>query len=123
MSNFVTVMSKARKRGGIEYPSTPTEFSIMFIRDGKKIIGCTIARKGTTKRSFRVGDTAEYHSYNFSYTGQITSITEKGVSIVAYPDSPSARVHRLDLYNFCWRNEDFDLEETAKRNHEVSMYI
>lgn len=47
----------------------------------------------------RIGDLAEYHSYNLSYIGRIVSITDKTVTI---KDSDETR--RLKLDEFCWRN-------------------
>jgi|TARA_Y100000310_G_scaffold44394_1_gene41425 hypothetical protein len=73
---------------------------------------------------FQVGDTAEYDSYNLSYTGEITKITEKTVTIMAYPDSPTMkRAHRLDIHQFAWRNYDFNREETARKNSEMMMTL
>jgi hypothetical protein len=50
---------------------------------------------------FRIGDWAEYDSYNLSYDGKICSIGEKSVTIEAYPGSKCAEKHRLDLWSFC----------------------
>lgn len=59
-------------------------------------------------RTYRIGDHAEYHSYNFSYHGPIVSIGEKTVTIAEpYRD---AKKHRLSLERFCWRNWDWSLE-------------
>lgn len=123
------VMSKARKWRGAIYPASPTEYQAYF---GNKVPGgydsITIhkaQKDGSIKQgvTLRVGDEAEYDSYNLSYTGTITKITEKAVTIVAYPGSRMARTHRLDLNAFCWRNFDFNAAATAKRNSEEMMYI
>lgn len=73
-----------------------------------------------TSRTFKIGDQAEYDSYNLSYTGTIIGISEKTVSI-----KPEHRetVKRLKLTDFCWRNWDFDEEKTAHRNSEEMMCI
>lgn len=73
-----------------------------------------------TDVTFTVGDTAEYDSYNLSYLGTITQITEKTVTI---KPKYSERTRRLKIDEFCWRNYDFNLEEVIKRNNETSMYI
>lgn len=55
---------------------------------------------------------------NLSYTGAIKAITDKAVTITKYGQN-----HRLNIYEFCWRNWDFNAAETAARNAETSMYI
>ena len=123
------VMSKARKFHGTFYPASPTEYQAYFgkfVKGGFDSITIHKAQKdGSIKQgvTLRVGDEAEYDSYNLSYTGTITKITEKCVTIVAYPGSRMARTHRLDLNAFCWRNWDFDAAATAKRNSEEMMYL
>ena len=69
-------------------------------------------------KTFRIGDKAEYDSYNLSYIGTIIGIGAKTVTIEDHGDK-----RRLDLYEFCWRNWNFDLEKITKRNHEESMCI
>jgi hypothetical protein len=115
-----TVMTKARTHRGMAYPAKPTEYEVEVSK-----IGITVAiyKNGKFTRSFIVGDEAEYDSYNLRYTGTITKITEKCVTIVAYPNSSMAKAHRLDMNTFCWRNWDFDAEKTAAYNQNESMYI
>lgn len=67
---------------------------------------------------FRVGDWAEYDSYNLSYTGRIVAIGAKTVTIESYPGTANARKHRLSIYKFNWRNWNFDAELIARRNSE-----
>lgn len=71
-------------------------------------------------RTFRIGDMAEYDSYNLSYYGTIVSITEKTVTI---KEKYSPQKRRLKIYDFTWRNYDFDLAQTQAKNSETSMYI
>jgi len=79
--------------------------------------------RGNSSNTFKIGDWAEYDSYNLSYTGIIRSITEKTVTIEAYPDSQNARKHRLKISQFCWRNWNFDAERISKENADTMMYI
>ena len=72
---------------------------------------------------FKVGDQAEYDSWNLQYLGTITKITDKAVTIVAYKGSNNETVHRLDIHKFARKNYDFNLEEITKNNHETSMYL
>lgn len=53
-----------------------------------------------TSRTYKMGERAEYHSYNLNYFGEITSITAKTVTI----NAGHAENRRLSLYEFCWRN-------------------
>ena len=69
-------------------------------------------------QTFKVGDIAEYNSYNLSYTGLIVAITPKTVTIESY-----GKKYRLSLENFEWRNYDFNAEKTAKRNADTMQYI
>lgn len=71
-------------------------------------------------RTLKVGEVAEYGSYNYSYTGVIRSITEKTVTIAC---TSTGEVRRLSMYEFCWRNWDFDAEKTAKRNLDLSYTL
>jgi hypothetical protein len=109
-----SVMSKARKN----YPSHATEFEIE-----RSQISIAIYKKGIKCTSFVVGDVAEYDSYNLRYTGTITKITDKCVSIVAYYGSQMAKTHRLDMQSFCWHNWNFNATECARYNATESMYI
>lgn len=126
MANLIRVMSKASKHS----PSRPTVHQVELTGVSKSgYSGITVFREitcaGTLNpgTSFQIGDWAEYDSYNLSYTGRIDKITDKCVTITAYPDSPMSRTHRLDLASFCYRNWNFNAAETAARNAETSMYI
>ena len=119
------IMTKARKRHGVVYPSQPTDYAAVITNSGradatisvKKIRGYNMG----AGRIFKVGDVAEYDSYNLSYTGVITKITDKTVTIKKYENSDT--VKRLDLETFAWRNYDFDAAETARKNAEEMMYL
>jgi hypothetical protein len=127
--SLIRVLTKATKRFGKQYPAVDTEYQVECTGVSKNgYSGITVfrdMRDGTTKQgtTFQVGDTAEYDSYNLSYTGKIVKITDKCVSIVAYPGSQMAKTHRLDINAFCWRNWDFDAVKTAERNSDTMMYI
>lgn len=75
------------------------------------------------RRDFKIGDEAEYDSYNLSYTGTITNITAKTVTITEDFGLARARVHRLDLAEFSSRNWDFDAAKTAASNSDTMRYI
>ena len=71
-------------------------------------------------RTFRVGETVEYDSYNLSYTGVITSIGKKTVTV---DPGRGGGKRRLTLHTFNWRNWDFDAEETAVKNREMMVTL
>lgn len=70
--------------------------------------------------TFNIGDIAEYDSYNLKYTGVIKQITDKGVTI---QKPHGSNCTRLKWDSFCLRNWDFNIEDVARHNSEVSMYI
>lgn len=72
-------------------------------------------------KTFRIGDPAEYGSYNLKYNGRIVAIGAKTVAIKHY--AHTADVSRLDLYTFAWRNWDFDADKSAAHNAEEMMAI
>ena len=114
----VHVMTKGSKRFGVVCLPIATTYEID--QNGKKV---TIWKGGVECRTFVLGDEAEYHSYNLSYTGTITKISDKAVTIVAYKGSTCEKVHRLDWSSFCWRNYKFDAAKTAAENSETMNYI
>ena len=69
-------------------------------------------------KTFMLGDTAEYNSYNLSYYGTITSITAKTVTIIH-----EGQKTRLSIYDFNRRNHRFDLEKMRARNDDTMMYL
>lgn len=71
-------------------------------------------------KEFKVGDMAEYDSWNLTYYGEIVSITEKTVTID--PKCGGAK-KRLKIADFCYKNYNFDLETVKAENYETSLYI
>lgn len=67
-------------------------------------------------REFKVGDVAEYDSYNLSYHGPIFAITAKTVTVQR---SIGANA-RMAMANFVETNYRFDLATATKRNNEWS---
>jgi len=70
--------------------------------------------------TFKVGDRAVYGSYNLVYTGTITSIGAKTVTVT---EDNGCKVHRMSVYDFNFRNCHYDGEAIAKRNFDTMMYI
>lgn len=134
--SFSQIMTRATKRGGTVRESEPVKNSYALVNPGESVtlIGTrteSVSTKGEDGRFtyaivekpyvciFKVGDVAEYDSWNMSYYGTITSIGPKSVTIVK--DS-GKRTARLDLERFSFRNSRFDLEKAVERNHDVMMY-
>jgi hypothetical protein len=67
------------------------------------------------EREFHIGHKAEYGSYNLSYIGTIVQIGRSSVTIEEHNGSR----HRLSLYDFAWRNWDFDAKQREKANYEA----
>jgi hypothetical protein len=70
----------------------------------------------TVVKTFKIGDWAEVHSYNLVYTGRVRKITDKTITCVEYEDSTQPRTYRMSLYDFAYKNWDFDVDAAAKRN-------
>jgi|LakMenEpi03Aug12_release.lakeMendotaPanAssembly.Ray.scaffolds.fasta_scaffold2144657_1 hypothetical protein len=91
-----------------------------FVVDIQPRQSITITREGYAPISFGIGDMAVYDSYNLVYTGTISSITEKTVTIIR-AGYQSAK--RLKIDQFAFYNYDFDAERIGRENAETSWYI
>ncbi len=69
--------------------------------------------------TFKIGDEAEYDSYNLIYTGKITKITNKTVMV----KDPNYENKRLNFHDFSTKNHNFDAEDIARRNAETYQTI
>ncbi len=99
------------ERAGTRYVRCP--------KTGKRILN----EERLYRRDFRIGDTAEVRSYNLTYTGTITAITEKTIAVIENHGTSNAKAYRMSLYEFNWRNWNFDAEECARRNAETMETI
>ena len=115
------IRSKDRKSHGKAFPGLIEEGAKAVIVPGESIRLFGERNGESYDLTFKVGDTAEYGSYNLSYLGPIIAITAKTVTVDK--GSTGGRVKRLSLHEFNWRNRDFDLEEIRKRNAETMMCI
>jgi hypothetical protein len=70
--------------------------------------------------AYRVGDIAEYDSYNLHYFGTIESISAKTVTI---QPRYAERKRRLKLDTFAWRNGNKSIDEKFSDNADTMMYI
>lgn len=113
------------KRHGIAHPGRVEAGQHALVESGKRIVLWGVDRNRSANRfhpyrvEFRIGDTAVYGSYNLVYTGTITAIGPKTVTITDKFDG----VTRLSIYDFNWRNNDFDADRISKHNHETMMVI
>lgn len=110
------VTTKATKRT----PSTKVTgaFAVVIPGVSVRLVG---SRYGQGyDRTFRLGSTAEYDSFNLSYFGEIVSIGERTITISKKWKKETAR---LDLASFSSRNRDFDVHAAAAQNSETMMHI
>jgi hypothetical protein len=90
------------------------------------VLGKSIRLFGTHQHtpfdvSFELGGTAEYDSYNLSYSGPIVKISANTITIDQ--KSTGRGNKRLSLYEFCWRNYDYDAAKIAAKNNDTMQYI
>lgn len=79
----------------------------------------SILKEGVLVNTFLLGDMAEYDSYNLSYYGKIAGITPSRVTVI----KTGGKAAYMSLYEFCWRNYDFDLEKKSAENYDTLNYI
>ena len=121
MANLIRVMSKGRKN----CPPQETEYQVECTGMSKQgYSGIQVFRilksfdglvEAGTK--FAIGDEAEQGSYNLIYTGEITKITDKCVTIVRHKGTSMERTYRLSMYEFCWRNFNFNAKRVREHNN------
>jgi hypothetical protein len=70
-------------------------------------------------RTFYVGGRVVEGSHNLIYTRPITKISGKTVTVEYF----SGDSRRMSLYEFCWRNWNYDAEWIAEHNRIESMNI
>jgi len=125
--SFKTVFTKASKFRGVKYPSRPTKFEA-DIKKGESISIRKLENGDsyTGVKTFKVGDVAEYDSWNLTYCGTIIKITDKTVTFDTnglYDQMTEVDVKRLDMYEFARRNIDYDAVKISRDNAETRNYI
>jgi hypothetical protein len=121
MSITVTdIKPKSRKRYGVvySYNSNLNECMNADIEPGVSIRIYGTRQSQQYDLTFKIGDTASPDSYNLIYTGKIVAIGPSTVTIHWHSKNT-----RLGLYEFSWRNYDFNAKEIADKNFETSQYI
>ena len=109
---------KPWRRAGVTHEGQLAEGHHADIIPGKSIrlFGIETNRYGGPKaydKTFKVGDEAEYGSYNLHYFGKILAIGAKTVRIET--SSTGGRSRLLDPYEFSFRNRD-----DADRKHAAN---
>ena len=139
IARTVTVQIEAprRKRNGVIYEGEVVAGHFAQITPGEKIVlfgtdtrergvpggqGATFI-PGPYRKEYRIGAVCEYDSYNLHYTGQILAIGEKTITIDASRTRNPGKVRKLGLYEFDWRNYDFDAAATAAFNANESCCL
>jgi hypothetical protein len=96
-----------------------TEYTVTIIK-GQVITVKAVSPNKITCFSYHIGDWAEYDSYNLHYFGEITSITEKTVTIKKGIGKGS---RRLKIADFAWRNGNKSISEKQLANQDTMNYI
>lgn len=122
LSGVQRVFTKARTHMGTAYPAKETEFLVKIVRNESIQIFKEKSGQIQVGRTFVLDDEAEYDSYNLRYLGLVTSITDKSVTICKTRGA-NVKKHRLDLYDFCMRNFDLNVQQVKAENSETMMYI
>ena len=121
--SLVAITVAAHRHLGREVPAQRVSNAFALVTKGESIRLVGVAYKSAEDGydvTYRIGDQAEYDSFNLSYYGTITSITDKVVTI----SKPYDRgVARLVLSKFSSRNWNFNVHAIAARNSETMMYI
>jgi len=123
------IYAKASKHRGQVYPAVITEFLAEIVKNKSIKISCDSGYNAGRSNEFKVGDYAEYDSYNLSYYGPIIAISDKSVTIISRHDADrhaagqKVKVYRLNLYQFAWRNIKFDASQASADNADTMLYI
>lgn len=125
MITATNIRPKLRTRGGVTRESTlgmsDTHNAEITPKESIRIFGVVknhINGPQQYDRVFKIGDWAEYDSYNLSYNGTIIGIGQKTVTIAKTSFGNDSEVARLELWEFCDRNWNFDLAESHRRDAE-----
>ena len=102
----------------------PHESYTLYVTPGSRVEVHTVKNEQIVNiKVFKVGDMAEYDSYNLKYIAPIKTITAKNVIFDIGSRFGREETKRLKYESFAWRNHDFDLEEVRAQNAETSRYI
>lgn len=71
--------------------------------------------------TFKVGDHAVYGGSSLLFIGRIVLIEPKFVTIRRFEYGP--KVNKLSIYEFCWRNWDYDASRIDQENFEIKHYF
>jgi hypothetical protein len=124
MIELKDIQPKARR--GVTGVGTGQPFSNTVynadIEPGKSIRLHGIHQKKPFDITFMLGNYAEYDSYNLKYTGEILQITQNTITVARGSTGERAN-KRMSLYEFAWRNYDYDDHKIAKDNADTMQYI
>ena len=118
------IQAKPCKRGGTVIPGRIEQGQHAVIETGSRIVLWGVDRNCKSRFNpyrieFKIGDSAVYDSYNLTYTGTIEAIGPKTVTI----RNTFGKLTRLSIYEFNWRNKDFDAAKIFDRNAEMMVTL
>lgn len=97
------------------------DFNVDLSKNSIRIYGTYTNNKKnpqTFDKTFKIGDLAQYDSYNLIYCGKIRSIGNKTVTI-----ADGDEVKRLNFWSFINKNWNYDLHKIQQKNLEMSNQI
>ncbi len=120
---YRNIKDRDHKRGGLVTEGRVCRGQHAAVEAGKQITLWGVDRNNVAgfrpyRIEFKIGDSAEYDSYNLSYTGTIVAIGAKTVSI---QQDRGGKITRLSIHEFNWRNNDFDAVKIAEKNSDMMM--
>lgn len=127
MIELKNIKSKIRMMRGHQYGGTsPDGIYHSYIEPNKSI---TIYGTQTNHisghkdfyKTFKIGEMAEYDSFNLHYLGKIEKIGPNSITINA--SRTGDKTKRLDIYEFIWHNWNFELERINNYNAEERQCI
>jgi len=113
------VTAKAHRHLGVDYPEKIEPGAYAIVTPGKSVRLFGVEYSGRYDRTFAIGDTVAYDSWNMTYCGEIKSIGPSGTVTVTKGRREGTK--RLDLHVFNWRNRTLDLAAIDARNADVMM--
>jgi hypothetical protein len=122
---YRNIKDRDHKRGGKVTEGRVCRGQHAAVEAGKQITLWGVDRNNVKgfrpyRIEFKIGDAAEYDSFNLSYTGTIVAIGAKTVSI---QHERGGKITRLSIHEFSWRNNDFDAVKIAEQNSDMMMSL
>lgn len=124
---YVVIERRAFVRNGITTPAQRMSGHFAVVTKNKSIrlvgAGSAYPSRGCNNtdpgwdRTFEIGDTCEESSYNLTYFGTVSTVSEKKIGVLKERGNQGQR-SMMDLDVFSSRNCRIDIESERQRNRE-----